>query len=399
MTTPFSSAGYRRLLEASHHYGYRSIRCDGLLMRQDPLQKQLLLRHDVDVSLDYALEMAKCEAELEIVATYFVMLRSPMYNLWSRHNNRILRELVALGHGIGLHFDAAYLAGNERSVDAWIACEAATLEALAGTKVAAFSLHQPTAEMIQRRMTVAGLVNTYHPDQMAGFTYLSDSNRNWRGNDPMARMEAGEPRLHLLIHPIWWMNQNPTTEGCWNDAIRLNFSRTQEQLVATEGAYGPARMLRLEVAPQKAAQVGTGVELKPMTQASLEEHLAQALALEEGSGLPAWNAENFRYELPQKWTLSRWIFHPGMPEKPIGYAVLSRKAPQNIHLHRLVVAPTGLGFGAQAMRQLLQEVEPHARFITVKTQPLAPRARLFYEALGFVLLATDDSNHFLVRPL
>ena len=46
-------------------------------------KKFLILRHDVDFSLDYALQMAQKEAQNKIRSTYFILLHSPFYNpLW-----------------------------------------------------------------------------------------------------------------------------------------------------------------------------------------------------------------------------------------------------------------------------------------------------------------------------
>ncbi|MES2984404.1 MAG: hypothetical protein V4735_04355 [Pseudomonadota bacterium] len=242
----FSPAGYGHLLTAIKTHGYRTIPFDAAVQTTEP-SRRLLLRHDIDFSLDYAHAMATQEAAMGLTATYFVMLRSPMYNLMSRHNATRLRDIAAMGHAIGLHFDAAYNQGSERSLAAWIRFEAETLSALAATPVTAFSLHQPSPEVLQQNILIEGLVNTYHPTQLAAFTYLSDSNRDWRGKDPIALMQAGTPHIHLLTHPMWWMNENPTTHGCWDDVIALNFSRMQEQLLATERAYGEKR--RIQIGP------------------------------------------------------------------------------------------------------------------------------------------------------
>ena len=40
----------------------------------------LLLRHDIDFSVDYAYQIAKLESKLKINSTFFFMLTSNMYN-------------------------------------------------------------------------------------------------------------------------------------------------------------------------------------------------------------------------------------------------------------------------------------------------------------------------------
>jgi hypothetical protein len=242
----FSPRSYEVILDAIQRRGFEFARFGDLISAGSPDGRVCLLRHDVDVSMDFALEMAQLEARRGVRATYFVMLRSPLYNLCGRHAADALRELVGLGHEIGLHFDAAYSQGCEHTTQEWIAFEMSTLAALAGTDIGAFSFHQPSAAIIEQRIEVAGAVNTYHPDQLAGFKYISDSNRVWREYDPLQLLEAGFERIHLLLHPIWWMCDRPDMLDCWDTAIRRNFDNSQRQLLATERAYGSPRRLTIE---------------------------------------------------------------------------------------------------------------------------------------------------------
>ncbi len=240
----FSPRAFDDLLRSIHGHGYRVLTFDQLKADRPAGSKVLLLRHDVDVSMDYAYAMARHEAQQGVRATYFVMLRSPLYNLWSRHAVQSLRAIVAMGHAIGLHFDASAV-GPEKSLKLWIRLEVDALEALVDAPVRAFSLHQPAPEIIAQQLEIAGLINTYHHGQMAGFHYISDSNRKWLGHEPLAALTAGFDALHLLLHPIWWMRAGGSVADCWDDAILLNFVRAQEQLLATERAYGPARQFRI----------------------------------------------------------------------------------------------------------------------------------------------------------
>ena len=67
-----------------------------------------ILRHDIDMSPQQALEIARIEAGLGIRATYTVLLTGEFYNPFEASTRALLREIKALGHDIGLHFDAAY---------------------------------------------------------------------------------------------------------------------------------------------------------------------------------------------------------------------------------------------------------------------------------------------------
>ena len=63
----------------------------------------MLLRHDVDLSLDAALRMAEVEAAAGAQATYFLMTGSVFYNLASHEGERAIARLRELGHRVGLH--------------------------------------------------------------------------------------------------------------------------------------------------------------------------------------------------------------------------------------------------------------------------------------------------------
>src|SRR5690606_11748332 len=114
----FSKKTYSELLQLIQEHQYNVISYDHIKATH---KKKLLLRHDIDFSLDYAHMMAAIEAENNIQATYFIMLRSPVYNALSRHSATLLREIVKMGHLIGLHFDAGYSQGEERNLSEWIA--------------------------------------------------------------------------------------------------------------------------------------------------------------------------------------------------------------------------------------------------------------------------------------
>ena len=72
----FDLAHYVELLDAARDGGYRFAFFD-----REPRPGDVLLRHDVDMSLAAAVTMAELEAERDVRATYFLMTRSDFYNL------------------------------------------------------------------------------------------------------------------------------------------------------------------------------------------------------------------------------------------------------------------------------------------------------------------------------
>jgi hypothetical protein len=164
------------------------------------------IRHDIDVSLERAIPLARLEAQWGVPSTYHVMLDSPFYDVRSTHSREVLAEIASLGHEVGLHYDVvarrtrdADSATRERDIAA--ACE--ELETVVGGPVRSLSFHLPVPELIKGPLRVAGRVSGYAKDLLAW--YLSDSRARWREGEPLASVrKARAPQLQILIHPIWW---------------------------------------------------------------------------------------------------------------------------------------------------------------------------------------------------
>lgn len=167
-----------------------------------------LWRHDIDVSPQRALEMAKVEAASGVLATYFVQVSSRYYSIFEPEVAAILRQIVALGHDLGLHFDAEVTSHQTKpDHDRRIAFEARVLEEVVEARVASFTLHNPTTlvGVSLDEPSRAGLVNGSCSDLRASYSYCSDSNGLWRFRT-LAEMIADPSvsRLYALTHPEWW---------------------------------------------------------------------------------------------------------------------------------------------------------------------------------------------------
>jgi len=170
----------------------------------------VLLRHDVDLSLDAALELAELEAELGAPATYFLMTESVFYNLASRQGEAALARLRALGHRVGLHPVWPRVELDERfdAVVAW---------------------HNPDPEYM--REAVEGAVNVMEPPWAD--VYRSDSNRHWRQGCPHEELAAGAfDRLQLLTHPEIWVYEGSTMRETMLSLLAAERERRLEQLRA-----------------------------------------------------------------------------------------------------------------------------------------------------------------------
>ena len=198
----FTVGGYRQLLEGFRLRGYESRPFDDC----NPERPHLLLRHDIDISIDAAVYIADIERELGIRATYFVMLRTEMYNPFSQSSLAGLTRVADLGHQIGLHFDSSYYDSALDALDAAVERECGALEGMTGRRVEIVSFHRPPPALQRLDRSIGGRHHTYEPQFITTMGYCSDSRGGWHYGHPMDHPKVAEGRaLQLLTHPIWWV--------------------------------------------------------------------------------------------------------------------------------------------------------------------------------------------------
>lgn len=196
----------------------------------------VILRHDIDSSPALALKMAKMEYELEIKSTYFLMIRSPFYNLFSRVNNDIVKNIIDLGHNIALHYDEGYYA-KDVYLQELINEEIHMLEKNFSINIDTVSFHQPSGNIINNHIPISQ-INTYDKIYFKNVEYMSDSNMIFHENLLNAIKKHKYDKIQLLIHPIWWMINGKNTKEKFINTIKLNFENEQKQIVKTERKYG-----------------------------------------------------------------------------------------------------------------------------------------------------------------
>lgn len=205
MIGDFTIAKYHRLLRLAKRT-YTFTKYETAL----EVEKGILWRHDVDCSLNRALRLAGVEADAGVQATYFLNPHSEFYSLLEKSQANIVFRILAMGHEIGLHFDAAfYDVADESRLDELIAREAGWLESWFGVRPVAFSFHNPTEFLLRcDAESYGGLVNCYSSFFKNEVGYCSDSNGYWRYRllEDVLR-EAREPRLQVLTHPEWWQEE------------------------------------------------------------------------------------------------------------------------------------------------------------------------------------------------
>ncbi len=173
----------------------------------DKKEKFILWRHDIDFSPKLSLKMAEIEKNENVVATYFLLLRSEFYNLFSASAVVAVRKLIDLGHQIGLHFDTqAYGINSEAILEQMLLKEKKVFEDIFDYEVKVFSFHNTTPfTMNCQKYQYAGMVNTYAEYFQKEVNYCSDSNGYWRYDHLRDVLSAGIVKpCQVLTHPVWW---------------------------------------------------------------------------------------------------------------------------------------------------------------------------------------------------
>ena len=207
MSCDFSLAHYRELLEAAKAGGYRFAGFE-----RPPEAGDLLLRHDVDLSLEAAVAMAEVEAEAGAWSTWFLMTRSNFYNLDSAVGEQTIARLRELGGRVAHHAVWPAIDLDERFVPvvAW---------------------HNPDPEYMTA--PVEGAVNVMTAPWFDPDHYRSDSNQHWRHGCPHEQLAAGDFEwLQLLTHPEIWAFDGATMGETMRSFLDADRSARLEHLRA-----------------------------------------------------------------------------------------------------------------------------------------------------------------------
>ena len=203
----FTHNHYQNLLLEANKY-YQFVDFNDLLKNSDiPV---ICCRHDVDLSMHEALNLAKIENILNVKATYFLLPHSEFYNLYEKSITNLVNEITSLGHNIGLHFDPIYYnVTSKEELEYWLNFEKDIIEKIFHNKVNVFSFHNPTEEMLSfDELSYAGMINTYAKELKESVAYCSDSNGYWRFKRMYDVINEEKPmKLQILTHPEWWTEE------------------------------------------------------------------------------------------------------------------------------------------------------------------------------------------------
>lgn len=200
----FTYEEYVELIKRLNNNGYKIVKYN----EAGKYDKEAILRHDVDMSVEKALEFAKIEEKIGVQSTYYFMLSSCLYNIVNDKVANAIKEIFKMGHSIGIHFDETNYdeSINENEVKELIIKEKNIMESiLTGINIDSVSMHIPSKRTLNANYSFEEeFVNSYSDRFFYGYKYVSDSEMRWRENIDEILDSGKYDKLHILTHPIWY---------------------------------------------------------------------------------------------------------------------------------------------------------------------------------------------------
>ena len=196
-------------------------------------------RHDVDISLKKAVEMAEFESKNGIKSTYYILLSSPYYNALEAENLQRIRTLRELGMGIGLHYDNSIKLQDANQCCSEIIIQLGILQHHIGElEEKSVTFHKPLrgVDINAETVNLLNLSNIYSPNFDQRFKYISDSGHNWREN-PYDIINTND-MVHINTHPEWYNNEEMDMEDCiYSLGIEFECDKEVNKLVRSMREY------------------------------------------------------------------------------------------------------------------------------------------------------------------
>ena len=202
-------------------------------------QKFVIMRHDVEFSVDRAFHLADFEHKYNFSSTYFFQMTNNAYNVLSKRNKDLIWKIADMGHKVGLHFHLNGMTESSVITDQ-IKKEIDVMSSMLEMEIDSFSIHRPTTALLKNNINLPGIINTYG-DAFFSFTedmvnnppvikYLSDARHYWNYNlEPDEKTINSHDKIQILIHPYSW------TEKGYSNAVNFKtlLSEKHEELVET----------------------------------------------------------------------------------------------------------------------------------------------------------------------
>lgn len=172
--------------------------------------------------------MAEFESKREFKSTYFVLISSDFYNIFSMKNLRLTYQIQNYGHEIGLHFDEMkypQTVGNIDKIREEIIKEADILSYITECPAKTVSMHRPSKAVLNIDLQLLDIINSYGQVFFQEFKYLSDLCQHWR--EPVEDIISSEKfeRIHILTYAFWYYKKEKSMHDTIKDFVNSASSK------------------------------------------------------------------------------------------------------------------------------------------------------------------------------
>jgi len=231
----FSFDDYREIISAIKESGNA---CN----YEEALHKDrfVIMRHDVEYSVERAYELSKVESEMDFVSTWFFQWTNNSYNILSRRSQAMINDMYARGHHIGLHFAVNGLT-DMKQIRRQIVKEMRILSNMFDFEISQFSVHRPSAAILAENIKLPNVINAYQDefftfapeitkDTQLKVKYMSDANHIWRYGYPDRENILGHDKVQILTHPFAWCEKGYDNRDNYASLIKEKYAEMIESI-------------------------------------------------------------------------------------------------------------------------------------------------------------------------
>ena len=233
----FSFEDYRKILSIIKGTGHQADYKEAIKR-----EKFIIMRHDVEYSVERAYDLANVEESMDFTSTYFFQWTNNSYNILSKRNMAMVKDIHEKGHTIGLHFALNGMTDMEL-IRKQIVKEMSMLSEMLGFKVDVFSVHRPSKDVLRENIKFPDILNAYQNDFFTfaesvtietpvDVKYMSDANHIWRYGYPDEQNILSHDKVQILTHPFAWTK---TGYDNFNNYKTLVQEKTIEMIESIDG--------------------------------------------------------------------------------------------------------------------------------------------------------------------
>lgn len=243
----FSFEDYREIIRYIKQTGHYVASYGAALGKE----KFILMRHDVEYSVRRAYDLARVESSMDFTSTFFFQWTNNSYNILSRRNLDMVRDMHERGERIGLHFALNGMTDMEQ-VRKQIVKEMHMLSEMLGFEITEFSIHRPSPDVLRENIKLPNIINAYQddfftfaekitPDTPLGVKYLSDANHIWRYGYPTKEVLSGHDKIQVLTHPFAWTKHGYDNFDNYKRLVQEKYEELVDSVDAESKDFGEYR--------------------------------------------------------------------------------------------------------------------------------------------------------------